>query len=136
MTPRAIGARENIKILTEEISASAPQYLECRSFLVTEAAADINHRPFHTHTSAEKLDCYTLMFPLYIVGQSRGISTKMKARVIAQIHHMETHFELRNASLVARILKSGVVKNPWKVYAMLGSYAFVACSSTEAYNDT
>jgi len=39
---------------------------------------------------------------------------------------MGNHFGIRNAELVGQILERGENLNPWAIYALIGSYAFVA----------
>jgi hypothetical protein len=39
---------------------------------------------------------------------------------------MASAMGIRNAEVVARLLEAGERLNPWKVYALLGSYAFAA----------
>jgi hypothetical protein len=47
--------------------------------------------------------------------------------VIKELHYIGSHFSIRNAELVARMLEDGTGEaNPWAVYAMLGGYAFAA----------
>jgi hypothetical protein len=38
---------------------------------------------------------------------------------------MADHHGIENAAHVAHILQSGESRDPWHIYAMLGSYAFV-----------
>jgi hypothetical protein len=108
-------ARENIEILAREICASAPQYLACRQL---EAA--------HHHTPAEKLNCYTIIYPLYVAGQSKYISALAKERIIERLQFIGSHFDIRNSQLAAQMLVQGQEITPWKMYALLGSYAFAA----------
>ncbi|CZR58790.1 related to C6 transcription factor [Phialocephala subalpina] len=123
-------AKANIEALSEEICASVSQYLECHcqpAWKQPSPNVDIIHRKTtHAHTPAEKLDCYTLIFPLYIVGRSKYTSVDMKLWIVKQLQHMGIHFDIRNAGLVGRTLELGWNVDPWKIYAMLGSYAFVA----------
>ena len=71
------------------------------------------------------LPCYRLIFPLYIAAQSPVSPLQLKPWVIRQLHFMSDHHGIENAARVADILKSGGKGDPWHVYAMLGSYAFV-----------
>ncbi|KAE8443122.1 hypothetical protein EG329_002366 [Mollisiaceae sp. DMI_Dod_QoI] len=120
-------AKRNIKVLAEDICASAPQYLHLRCELVARRpTAEVNFQETaHIHTPAENLDCYILLFPLYVVGQSNYVAPEVKVWIIRQMQHMASHFNIRNAELVAQILSRGGEEHPWKIYAMLGSYAFV-----------
>lgn len=107
-------ANANIKTLACEICASAPQYVDCSS------AAD------HLHSPSQYLDCYTLIFPLYVAARSRGSPNALNLWVIRRLQYIGSHFGIRNAALVGQILEQGADVNPWTVYAMLGSYAFAA----------
>jgi hypothetical protein len=107
-------ATDNIGTLAGEICTSVPQYVNCLG------AAN------HLHSPSQNLDCYTLIFPLYVAGRSRGSANTLKTWVIKQLHYMGSHFGIRNAALVGQVLEQGRDVNPWTVYAMLGSYAFAA----------
>lgn len=80
----------------------------------------------HLHSPSRLLDCYTLLFPLYIAGRSRWAPADQKQWILQQMHHISSHFSIRNASLVAQLLVEQAKMNPWRVYAMLGSYGFAA----------
>jgi len=119
-------ARQNIEQMGKEVCASVPQYVDCfgaaRSRLPTTS---IEH--YHTHTPNQSLDCYTLIYSLYVVARSQYCPYDMKIWVIKQLHYIGSHFSIRNAELVARILEEGTeCENPWDVYAMLGGYAYAA----------
>lgn len=71
------------------------------------------------------LPCYRLIFPLYVAAQTTAAPQSLKPWAIGQIRFMAETYAIENAAAVARILESGEKNNPWLVYAMLGSYAFV-----------
>jgi len=130
-------ANDNIETLACEICASVPQYVDClgaaRGRLPTpeestwpEVADSAFDGAGHLHSPSQNLDCYTLIFPLYVSGRSRGSPNALKPWVTKQLHYISSHFAIRNAELVGRILEQGTDVNPWAVYAMLGSYAFAA----------
>lgn len=124
-------ASYNIETLACEICASVPQYVDClgaaRSKLpVSEPAITAFDGAGHLHSPSQKLDCYTLIFPLYVAGRSRGSPSTLKPWIIKQLRHIGSHFGIRNAELICQILEKGADVNPWAVYAMLGSYAFAA----------
>ena len=126
-------AHDNIQISAGEICASVPQYMDCdgaaRHRLPPSEKSDfcVDHilPRGHSHSPDHQLDCYTLIFPLYVAARSKAVPD-MKPWIIKNLHHMSTHFHIRNAELVARILEQETDVDPWEVYAMLGSYAF-AC---------
>jgi hypothetical protein len=127
-------AFQNIKTLAGEICASVPQYLDCggpaRAKLPTSEQLETRHngpyQPSHPHTPNHKLDCYTLIFPLYVAGRSEAAPDNVKPWVIKQLHYMSGHFDIRNAEVVAQILECNAAVDQWEVYAMLGGYAFAA----------
>jgi hypothetical protein len=132
-----IMAKDNIETLACEICASVPQYINCLSaargrlwtpeeFTWPEVVDSALDGASHVHSPSQNLDCYTLIFPLYVCGRSRGSPKALRPWVIKQLHYVSNHFGIRNAELVGRILERGTDVNPWAVYAMLGSYAFVA----------
>jgi hypothetical protein len=112
--------KTNIEAMGSEICASVPQYLDCRYAISRPECSN------HIHTPAQNLDCYTLIFPLYVVGWSKSTPDTLKSWVIGRLHYMGSHFGIRNAELVGQILERGENLNPWAVYALIGSYAFVA----------
>lgn len=132
-------ARENIESLAGEICACVPQYVDCdgaaRQRLPTseksqlQNAYDILDRgpggAGHVHTPNHQLDCYTLIFPLYVAGRSKAVPD-VGLWVIKQLHYISSHFYVRNAEVVAQILERETEISPWEVYAMLGSYALAS----------
>ena len=124
-------AYDTIRTLATEICAGVPQYMDCdgaaRHRLPASEKSDFGLDHIlprgHSHTPNHQLDCYTLIFPLYVAARSEAVPD-MRPWVIKNLHYMSSHFHVRNAELVARILERETDVNPWKVYAMLGSYAF------------
>lgn len=119
-------ASKNIETMGKEICASVPQYVDCfgaaRDRLSYSSTAS-----GHTHSPNQNLDCYTLIYPLYVAARSKYSTKDLKSWVIKELHYMGSHFSIRNAELVARMLENGEdCENPWAVYAMLGGYAFAA----------
>jgi hypothetical protein len=124
-------AHHNIETLVADICASVPQYVDCdgaaREKLQALEMLEVSGRgPGHPHNPNHLLDCYTLIFPLYIAGRSKAAPDNVKPWVIKQLRYMGEHFCVRNAEIVAKILEAQTEVDPWKVYAMLGSYAFAA----------
>jgi hypothetical protein len=96
-----------ISQLSREICATIPESL-------TKLADAKNHLP-----------CYRLIFPLYIAAQSPTASEAMIQYAIQQLRFMADAYGIEGALIIAGILESGERTNPWEVYALLGSYAFV-----------
>lgn len=109
-------AINNTDALAKEICATAPQYTVYEDTIPTS----------QTNSATQRLQCYTLLFPLYVAGLYGSDTTKIKPWIIKQLRFMSNDIGIRNASFVAETLESARGTNPWSVYAMLGSYAFAA----------
>jgi hypothetical protein len=136
-------AMDVIVRMISEICASVPQYigdsplgdLEAQSWRaatpsVTQSASKKQQSsPAATRTVTSNptyyLPCYRLIFPLYISTLSLVAPPDLKPWVIRRLRFMADHHGIENAARVADILESGENRDPWHVYAMLGSYAFV-----------
>lgn len=62
---------------------------------------------------------------MYVAAQSPAGSPALRPWVIEQLRFMADYHAIANAARVASILEGGEKRDPWLVYAMLGSYAFV-----------
>ena len=132
-------AHGNIETLVGEICACVPQYVDCdgaaRQRLPGSSKSDktrdyiLDHGPGagagHPHTPNHRLECYTLIFPLYVAGRSKAVPD-VRPWVIKQLHYTSSHFYIRNAEVVAQVLEGGADVDPWEIYTMLGSYAYGA----------
>jgi hypothetical protein len=119
-------ASKNIETMGKEICASVPQYVDCFGAAQDRLPCS-STAPGHSHSPNQKLDCYTLIYPLYVAARSKYSPEDLKSWVIKELHYMGSHFSIRNAELVAQMLENGKdCENPWAVYAMLGGYAFAA----------
>jgi hypothetical protein len=122
--------------LVSEICASVPQYT-CPELLRNQSLSPSSHA--HTwseagdpvsitrarvYTAAEKVRNYTLIFPLFVAAQSISVRDRQKRWIVSQLYFMASSVGIKNAEVVTKILEAGVKINPWKVYALLGSYAF------------
>lgn len=130
-------AHNKIIILASEICASVPQYVRClgaardilrtkEDFKQSEITDNALNQAGHIHSPSQNLACYSLIFPLYVAGRSKSSPKALRLWVIKELHYMGSHFAIRNAERAAQIMEQGIDVNPWDVYAMLGSYAFVA----------
>ena len=106
----------HIDVIAKDICASAPQFMGYGN----------PTRKSQAFTTAQRLQCYTLLFPLYVAGLYSSSSTQVKSWVIKQLRFMSDVIGIQNASIVVKILERGNKTCPWDVYAMLGSYAFAA----------
>lgn len=79
----------NIEVLAYDIVASIPQYINCHDASKAwrsepeepkwPSGTDmIDDRSSHPHDLSQSLDCYTLMFPLYIAGWSIAAPRNVK----------------------------------------------------------
>jgi hypothetical protein len=129
-------ATTTIDQMSREICATVPQYIGgssnffCKDTTRTDLppAAPVQDTRISLARQAnakQHIPCYRLIFPLYIAAQSPTASKAIKQYAIQQLHFMADHHGIKNAQAVAKILESGERRNPWNVYALLGSYAFV-----------
>ncbi|KAM3081227.1 hypothetical protein ACMFMG_005181 [Clarireedia jacksonii] len=133
-TVAADTAFENIQSLTYKICASVPQYVDCAGAVAQLQKSESPGLPRNfkclgasvSHFPVQNLACYTLIFPMFVVGSARNTASSLKLWVIEQLHYMGTHFRIRNAEIVAQILERGKQVSPWTIYSMLGSYAWGA----------
>ena len=133
-----IKAETTINELVNKICASVPQYtrpelVQNRSlspsshvYTWSETGSQPSHARIRIYTATEKVRNYTLIFPMFVAAQSIAATDYQKLWIISQLHFMASAMGLRNAEVVAKIMEAGVKINPWKVYALLGSYAFAA----------
>ncbi|GIJ84838.1 hypothetical protein Asppvi_003689 [Aspergillus pseudoviridinutans] len=127
-------ALSNIAALSLDVYASVPQYAGygCRSKRSQEQAdsTDLSIVPQKgcdkVHTPSEVLDCYTLLFPMYVAARSKAATVDQKQWVSYMFRYISDHFGIRNALLLAPILDQNTDINPWCIYAMLGGYGFAA----------
>ncbi len=122
-------AMETIEILAQEVCASVPQYVSCPRVSGDNITSDVVRLlsiAGHSHSPSQLLDCYILIFPMYVAAHSQTYSSTVRAWCVTQLRFMATHFGIRNALFGAQILERGIDMDPWAVYAGLGSYAFVA----------
>ncbi|RHZ57483.1 Zn(II)2Cys6 transcription factor domain-containing protein [Aspergillus thermomutatus] len=127
-------ALSNIAALSLEVYASVPQYASyaCRSKRSKGQAVgtDLSVAPQKgcdkVHTPSELLDCYTLLFPMYVAARSRAAPVDQRQWVSYMFHYISDHFGIRNALLLAQLLDQNTDVDPWCIYAMLGGYGFAA----------
>ncbi|THV49142.1 hypothetical protein BGAL_0209g00110 [Botrytis galanthina] len=118
--------------IASNILASVPQYLDCVGAVKSLGQIELlhpvatSHNSCTSHTPSHRLACYTLIFPLYIAGFVRDSDSNIWKWATEKLHYIGSHFGIRNAELVAQILEERSESDPWKVYTMLGSYAFGA----------
>jgi hypothetical protein len=129
-------ASEIIASMTSEICATVPQYIRGQSaddvpnLTLTLATMPATPRvppgtPQGASNPTNYLPCYRLIFPLYVAAQSSTGCPELRLWVIDQLRFMADYHSIQKAAQVAEILQLGENRNPWAVYIMLGSYAFV-----------
>ena len=121
---------ETLRKLATEICASVPQYTmsgkrteESSPTSRGSARSTISKR---TKDLPSSFECYTLIFPLYIVARSPYVDLSMRNWILVQLNFLSSEMGVRNAAEVVRVLEEKKGEDPWSVYVMLGSYAFVA----------
>ncbi|KAE9366494.1 hypothetical protein N431DRAFT_548373 [Stipitochalara longipes BDJ] len=70
--------------------------------------------------------CYSLIFPLYIAGNSDACQDSMRGWILDMLDFMENSVGIKEATIAAGYLKRKEKINPWSVYAKIGSYCFSA----------
>ncbi|GFF50674.1 hypothetical protein IFM58399_08870 [Aspergillus lentulus] len=127
-------ALSNIAALSLEVYASVPQYASyaCRP-RCSQGQADgtdvsvVSQKSCNkVHTPSELLDCYTLLFPMYIAARSKAATVDQRQWVSSMFRYISDHFGIRNALLLAQLLDQNSDISPWCIYAMLGGYGFAA----------
>jgi hypothetical protein len=123
-------AHDNIETLVGEICACVPQYVDCdgtaRHRLPTSEKSEfpdqtpdhiLDRGPGgagHPHTPNHQLECYTLIFPLYVAGRSKSVPD-VRPWVIKQLHYISSHFTFA-------MLKSSLKSLSEKKMSALGKY--------------
>ncbi|KAK5053975.1 hypothetical protein LTR84_001937 [Exophiala bonariae] len=103
--------------IAREICASGPQFTGAGESLTPNKKAT---------DSVQKFFCHTLLFPFYVAGLYASPGSMIRPWVLNQLRYIAKEFEVRHAATVADILDSEEPKDPWSVYAILGSYAFAS----------
>lgn len=109
-------ATDYIDVIATEICATVPQY----------TGHNITTFRSKAYCMIQRLQCYTLLFPLYVAGSYASCTTQIKPWIVKQLRSMSHEMGIRNASVVAGILERDNGTCPWDVYAVLGGYAFAA----------
>jgi hypothetical protein len=126
-------AVETVIRMISDICAAVPQYIGDPSLDNLDPSAPEHPKKRRTsslaHASSTNrtyyLPSYRLIFPLYIASQSPAAPLQLRPWVMRQLLFMANYHGIENAAHVVDILQSGENKDPWHVYALLGSYAFV-----------
>lgn len=118
-------SRNNIEQLAREICATVPQYTDCQG-IAKRIRRYTNEEDCSDHSAAHNLDCYSLVFPLYVAGHSPRAPPQLRQWIIDQLYYIGQHFRIRNAVDVASILEQRLPLDGWRIYGLLGSYAFAA----------
>jgi hypothetical protein len=77
-------------------------------------------------TLFETSRCYSLVFPLYVVGSSEVCSDSMQEWILTTLAFLKNIVGIKEAAVAAGYLKGREKINPWSLYAMIGSYSFSA----------
>jgi hypothetical protein len=113
--------------MVREICASVPQMTDC-SFAAKHKLPRGSTGKNHTHTMPHILDVYILIFSLYVVAWSRTCPRTTHNWAMAQLQHIASHFEIREAAVILDILKKQEiedgVRNPWYVYNFVCTFGY------------
>jgi hypothetical protein len=119
-----------VNTLAREICYSAPQYIDCFGPAATNLdglTQRAQRESCSKHTPEQQLNCYSLIFPIYISARSPYVPLDMREWLSKQLRYMGDHFGIQNAEVVCQILEQRDNDvSPWSIYGMLGSYAFAA----------
>lgn len=74
----------------------------------------------------QSVPCYSLLFPLYVAGQSLGCPEPMRDWIIKRLHSISSDIGIKEAFLVAKALESRDNISLWSMYALIGCYSFSA----------
>lgn len=102
--------------LAREICASGPQF----------TGTDDSGTHKTVEDPVQKFLCYTIIFPFYVAALYASTGSMIKPWVLNQLRYISKQIGIRHAGTVADILEEEEPKEPWAVYAILGSYAFAA----------
>lgn len=129
-------AKNNIEMLARQICFSVPQFVDCPGICDGQHSSPLKVYPRltgtndttseHDHDPDWNINCYTLIYPMYVAGRSEFASADIRDWITQQLFFMGSHFHIPNATTVASILKSEKNIAPWDIYGLLGSYAFAA----------
>ena len=103
-------ANSYTEYLVRETRACTPSTMDCdgaaqRRLAVSDKSKPLTlGRTYHSHTPSQQQDCYTVIFPLFVVGRSKIVPNVMPW-IVEKLHHMSCHFNLRDAEMVARVLE-------------------------------
>ena len=105
-----------INSIAYDICASVPQYTRFQPVDPADTLA----------VGAHRIQCYILLYPLYVAGSFASPSTNIKEWVLEQLRYLSTKVGIRNSAEVAEYLEIAPDTDPWKIHSLLGSYAFAA----------
>ena len=100
-----------IDSMAKQICASVPQYTGHESVRAKTKA----------FTEGQRLQCYTLFFPVYTAALHVSAKSKIKPWIIEQLWFMSNELRVRNASVVAGLIESDDPIDPWSTYSPLWS---------------
>ena len=115
--------------MTDDICATTLQYTDASSQSGDSRLATLsqqNTEPGENLDSSQTLNCYSLLFPLYVVGRSKWTSSYQKAWAIEQLERIGKSQCIPKALELTHLIEESSEAEPWPVYAMLGGYGFAA----------
>ena len=125
-------SRQIVNDMAREICSTVPQFIHGIALpirIMTSAvdglSLDKAKQPKVEPNVAQQLACYRLIYPLYVAAQSPLVSQDIRDWIIGELRFIADFYAIENAAKVVKILEEGEIGNPWRVYKILGSYAFV-----------
>jgi hypothetical protein len=118
-----------IAAMADDICATVLQYTDASSQSGDSRLAALSQQNTDSGKnmdSSETLNCYSLLFPLYIVRRSKWTSSCRKAWAMQQLERIGKSQCIPKALELTHLIEESSEAEPWPVYAMLGGYGFVA----------
>jgi hypothetical protein len=107
-----------ITAMADDLCATVLQY--------AEKSSEPNMHSDNHLDSSQTLSCYSLLFPLYIVGRSKWTNSHQQIWATEQLACIGNTHGIPKALELVHLIKEPFEPEPWHVYAMLGGYGFAA----------
>jgi hypothetical protein len=118
-----------IAAMADDICATVLQYTDASSQSDDSRLAALSQQNTDSGKnmdSSQALNCYFLLFPLYVVGRSKWTSSYREAWAMEQLERIGKSQCIPKALDLTHLINESSEVEPWHVYAMLGGYGFAA----------
>ena len=130
-------AEDVIIILSAEICADVPQYVRLPQHSDQEhsvGSSNISRQIPQTErrgrgdtfTPSEASQCYSLIWPMYVVGQTPLCPVPVRRWIISNLHFIADRARIKEAKIAAGYLEREEKIAPWSLYGQTGTYPFSA----------